>query len=335
MLLDAIEESMRRTPVRRAVVQGKRTCSYVEFVSEIRFVAEWLGLVLPTRRAVGLCLPNSLDWLSHWLGALAAGHTPILMDLATTPADLLNAQRSLGIDCFLVERRRVAAIGMSEVAPSPAPETALVSLIPSGATAPPQLEADAGAVLRSESGELRLVSVAQQVVLESGRRWIVGTEMTGDERALCLLPLSEAVSLDACVTASLLSGGELHLAPLGSPLRTQLQLIVREKVTRLLAPVSFYEQLAREPVIDANSLSGLELACAPASARLEPALRRILYERLGIEISQVFSVPGRGLLGLEGRFYVPRFDGLPNRSDVGEAALAPTGANLVKSGGTG
>jgi long-chain acyl-CoA synthetase len=88
-LAENLERSAYYFPDRPAILQEDRKISYLEFNKEANRVATALiGLGIQRGDFVGLCAPNSIEWLVSYFGVLKAGATAVTLPITFTKDEL-------------------------------------------------------------------------------------------------------------------------------------------------------------------------------------------------------------------------------------------------------
>jgi long-chain acyl-CoA synthetase len=88
-LAENLERSAYYFPDRLAILQEERKISYLEFNKEANRVATALiGLGIQKGDFVGLCAPNSIEWLVSYFGILKTGATAVTLPMTFTKNEL-------------------------------------------------------------------------------------------------------------------------------------------------------------------------------------------------------------------------------------------------------
>jgi long-chain acyl-CoA synthetase len=88
-LAEYLERSANCFPDSPAILQEDRTISYLDFNKNSNCVATALmGLGIRRGDLVGLCAPNSIEWLVSYFGILKAGATAVTLPITFTQSEL-------------------------------------------------------------------------------------------------------------------------------------------------------------------------------------------------------------------------------------------------------
>ncbi|MGF1678678.1 MAG: class I adenylate-forming enzyme family protein [Candidatus Methylacidiphilales bacterium] len=211
---------------------------------------------LPEQSAVGLALPNSVDWIVRFLSLLCRRCPAVLLD-AHAPASTLTAHARAAGARWMWQHQ-----GMTEVDPTAAPRPGIAAIkLTSGSTGLPKGVA---------CSEAHLIADARQVVSTMGIR-------PGD-RQLALIPLGHSYALGNLVIPMLLKGNPLYTAPDFSPLQIPGWIQQHHLDVFPTVPI-IIKYLTESPSI--TSLSPLRTLIS-AGAPLRPELASAFARRFGL-----------------------------------------------------
>ncbi|GAA3009893.1 AMP-binding protein [Streptomyces fulvorobeus] len=167
-----------------------------ELSAEAHRIAETLKDQGPEGEAVVLRLPNGPDWVTHFLGLLAAGARPLPVAPDTPDAEVRRLLGQAGGGRILTPAARPGGPPLLDGTPgTPASEGPGVLLPTSGSTGAPQL------VWRPEAGWL-----------SEARRYRDGVGLTTEDVLLLPIPLSHAYAL-GWLCGALLTGAAIRPVP--------------------------------------------------------------------------------------------------------------------------
>jgi long-chain acyl-CoA synthetase len=115
-----------------------------------------------------------------------------------------------------------------------------------------------------------------------------GASADGSEVALAVLPLFHVFGLNALLGVALRAGWTVVLMERFDP-HAVLEAVVEHGVTVLSGVPTMWSALAAQPGVDPAALAGVRIAVSGA-ADLDPAVRRLVAERLGIDVAQGYGL---------------------------------------------
>jgi long-chain acyl-CoA synthetase len=281
-IVAAVCASADRHPGKTAIIFGEQETSYVELIRRSQSAASHIAQAA-TGEAVGLLLPNSLDFAPYFLGALWAGKTvAVLPTLA--PAPLLK---------FMSAEARLSTVFTSaELAPKLAEAGVAHAVVdasyPTASEFQPQPLTQQAAVLLYTSGTTgrpKTVALSEQNILSNIQGCCEGTGFDGKQVMLAILPLFHAYGLTVTLLLPFTTGSTVVIAERFAP-RTVLSLIEQHRVTCIVAVPSQYRVLALDPTTcDASSL----WLCIAGAERLPDTTEREFTAKFGHPV-----LPGYG-----------------------------------------
>ena len=281
-IVAAVSASAAKYPEKPALIFADQQVSYAELVRRTQSAAAHIAQAAGGD-AVGLFLPNSLDFPPYVLGALWAGKTvAVLPTLA--PAPLLK---------FMSADARLATVFTAkEMAPKLAeagvPHAVVDTCYPTASDFAPQLRAQQAAVLLYTSGTTgrpKTVALSEHNILSNVQGCCDGTGFDDQQVMLAILPLFHAYGLTVTLLLPLVSGSTVVIAERFAP-RTVLGLIEQHRVSCIVAVPSQYRVLALDPTpCDASSL----WLCIAGAERLPDTTEREFTAKFGHPV-----LPGYG-----------------------------------------
>lgn len=295
---DAMRASLDAHRFRTALVAGGEALSYAQLGARIEAARAHL-LRLPRRNRplrVGFCLPNSVDYVIWYFGALFAGDVPFLLDASFNTGEIEAIRADCALDALMLEPAKAVALGLpgaAEAVPIGA-STVLLSLArpePPAFTLRPTTQ-----VCRFTSGTTgrpKCLEFSGEAVAAAARHWVSGTGMDVDDRVLCLAALSNGLAFNTSLLSTFLAGGELHVFT-GVPLTRPIARWIRERrITRLVAFPALYRHFATPGGPERTDMASLRHAIS-AGAPLWPDVREEFRSRYGIDVSDYYGIAETG-----------------------------------------
>lgn len=306
---DFLERQAKETPGRMALICDEKVISYAELLSSSRNFAEHLVLMgLNPGDRVGICLPNTIEFVISFFGTLMAGGVvaamnplyplpewqyqtkivspKVLIGLQTRADELFELkQKSGGEHLILVEVKtdqqlfpevyeEVNSVTFEKcISKSDAPVT--LPLVNS--FSPAVLQFSGGTTGLPKAALALHCNVAANILQFT--KWLT-TLKQGQEVFLTVIPLYHVYGMVIGLNVGIAMGAAIVLVPDGKNLDKTLQLIQEHKVTFFPGVPSIYQAINRHPRVLAGevNLSTIK-ACISGSAPLLPATRE-QFERL-------------------------------------------------------
>jgi long-chain acyl-CoA synthetase len=281
-IVAAVHAAAAKYPDKSAVIFAEQSVTYRELVRRAQSAAAHFAQAAEGD-AVGVFLPNSLDFAPYFLGGLWAGKTvAVLPTLAPTPllkfmaaeAPLAMVFTTAELAPKLAEARVPYAVlddayrSAPELTPQPRTQDAAVLLYTSGTT-----------------GRPKTVALSEHNILSNIKGCCDGTGFDDQQVMLAILPLFHAYGLTVTLLLPLVTGSTVVIAERFAP-RTVLRLIEQYRVTCIVAVPSQYRVLALDPATcDARSL----WLCIAGAERLPDTTEREFTAKFGHPI-----LPGYG-----------------------------------------
>lgn len=294
-----LERSAFFFPDRPALSDGELDISY-QILNRMtsRVAASLLQMGVRPGDLIGLCAPNSADWIIFYFGVLKAGA------VAVTFSNLLQEKEfSLLIrhakpkwvfttDDRVFELEKIGVSGFLQKIISPQGEWNLRKLLDSGRDAFKALDRqrfDPAAILYTggTTGIPKGVVLTHENIQVSSHNVSFSERSTEADRALCFLPLNHVFGQMHIMNATILSAGCLVLLP-AFDLDLILHLTASEKVTKLYAVPTIYTRLLMVNDLR-NRLAKVRYSFSAAASLAEETVRQwkvstglTIYEGYGL-----------------------------------------------------
>ena len=281
-IVTAVRASAERFPEKAALIAGEQQISYSELIRRSQSAASHIAQHA-AGAAVGVFLPNSLDFAPYFLGSLWAGKTVgVLPTLA--PAPLLK---------FMAAEARLAMIFTSaelaaKLVEAGVPHEVIDTAYPTASDFSSQPRHEDAAVLLYTSGTTgrpKTVALSENNTTSNIKGCRAATGFDDQQVMLSVLPLFHAYGLTVTILLPLVSGSTVVISERFVP-RTVLSTIERHHVTCIVAVPSQYRVLAMDTTpCDASSL----WLCISGAERLPDTTEREFTARFGHPV-----LPGYG-----------------------------------------
>ncbi len=298
VLASVVAEALAANGSRRALVGANLTLRYDELSAAIARVAEALTAQWPEsgHLHLGFCLKNRPEYVVLYLGALAAGLRPFLLDESLTSGEIAAIRHDCGLDGLLIERQREQSLHLPDGGtPIEVARDALLLPLFRLAPAPFTLRPDTE-VCRFTSGTTgrpKCIEFTGRAVLSAARNWVQGTGMGAEDRTLCLAALSNGLAFNTSLLATFLAGGELHFLETMPLTRPTAHRIAESAITRLVAFPTLYRNFAGPGGPDPAALISLRHAIS-AGAPLWSDVREEFRARYALDISDYYGIAETG-----------------------------------------
>src|SRR3954469_2491860 len=306
---DALTRTAGRMPEQPAVVEGDRQWTYAELNAWVNQVAHGLaGRGYRRGDALALAAGNTTEFLTTYLACAKLGVVCVPMNLGWRPDEVAYVLNHSGSRGIVVEAQLLPAVqpGIEKVpavqdvivAGGPAAEPGLPDRswlafadLTGPATEPEFLvdERDAISYLYTSgttSFPKGVVGSHLAIYLES-LMVIAETGIARGERIACLMPLFHTAQLNGFGTPAIMVGATQYLMRGFDP-DALLDLIERERITRIFALPMMYRALVERPDIRSRDLSSLK-AAAYAMAPMPDALLRSCLDVFGCDFYLAFG----------------------------------------------
>jgi long-chain acyl-CoA synthetase len=249
-----LEESASRFPKRSAVSEATFETSYDQLNEKANKVATALiGLGIKPGDFVGLCAPNSSDWLAFYFGVLKAGAVAVTLDRLLSPDEMtLLIGHSKPRMIFAAEDKLDALQKLRgkdglEKLICPGGDLELQQLMDSGSGSFKAIDRDpndTAAVLYTggTTGIPKGVMLTHENINTSAQNVAFSERSTEKDRALCFLPFNHVFGQMHIMNATILSSGCLELLP-AFDLDKILEILSSGRVTKFFAVPTGYIRL--------------------------------------------------------------------------------------------
>jgi acyl-CoA synthetase (AMP-forming)/AMP-acid ligase II len=319
----ALDVAASRWSELAAIVDGDHRCSYAELRSRaLRAASGLTGLGVRKGDRVAICLPNGLDWVVAFYGAVYAGAVVVPLNTALSASELAyqvgHSGASVLVTCAAYRNRDYLAVAR-QVRDAVSQQLRVVladgngdedDVVPwarltqgvRGGPALPSLETADPAIMMYTSGTTGRPKGAVQThafisTLYSG---IDRLEITQTDRLLLYLPLFHIYALVAGMILMTLAGARVVLMArfdAGGSLR----LIEQERATILYGiPTTYIDQLSH-PAIDTTDFSSLRYALTPLAYDLCQKVR----DKIGAPCLNPYGMTETSALSLVARLDDP------------------------------
>jgi long-chain acyl-CoA synthetase len=294
-----LERSAFFFPERPAVSEGPTGMMYAQLNEKANRVATaLLGMGIQPGEHVGLCAPNSGDWLAFYFGVLKAGAVAVAFSslLKKNELELLVGHARprvlLATDEKLVDLKTLRGSGGVETVISPGGDIPLSQLVEKGNQnfeAVDRERTDTAVILYTggTTGIPKGVMLSHENVNAAIHTVVFNERSTPEDRALCFLPFNHVFGQMHIMNATILSAGCLELIPVFD-LEKVLDLMAAGRVTKFYAvPTVFVRFLSLEGL---KQKLGPVRYCFSAAASMAAEVVRQWKERTGLAIYEGYGM---------------------------------------------
>lgn len=306
---DWLIKQAKETPGRMALICEDKVVSYAELLSSSRnFAAHIIQMGLIPGDRVGICLPNSIEFVISYFGVLMAGGVVaamnplyplpewmyqtnivsprILIGLKTRAVELFELKNKSGCEHLILVEGKLTQQSFPKVYEE-------IQFVPfenciSGSDIPIKLPSTTSlspAVLQFSGGTTGLPKAALALhcnvsanILQFAK-WLT-TLRQGEETFLTVIPLYHVYGMVIGLNVGIAIGAAIVLVPDGRNLDNILNLIQEHRVTFFPGVPSIYNAINRHPKVLAGQVSLRTIkACISGSAPLLPETRE-KFEKL-------------------------------------------------------
>jgi long-chain acyl-CoA synthetase len=247
---------------------------------------------------VGLCAPNSPEWLVFYFGVLKAGAVAVTLSSALSPDELYMLLDHAKTNVLFTFDDRLKDIenlrgkeGITKVI-SPNGDITFQKLLDSGT---PNFEAvdrdrsDTAAILYTggTTGMPKGVMTTHQNINTSAHNVAFSERSTEQDRAICFLPFNHVFGQMHVMNATILSAGSLEILP-AFDMDKVLKLIESGRVTKLFCVPTVYTRLLT--LDNLKNLMGNVRYCFSAAAAMAAEIVRQWKERTGLTIYEGYGM---------------------------------------------
>jgi long-chain acyl-CoA synthetase len=294
-----LERSAAFFPDRPAVCVGELEITYQALNHQAARVAGTLSSleVRPGDR-IGLCAPNSAEWLAFYFGVLKTGAAAVTISAQLPPEELARLVRPLGLRfIFSTEDKRSALTGLKAagfleglLGPAGDPDWSGQLVRRTGPfPAVERNRSDTAAVLFTggTTGFPKGVLLSHENITVSSHNVAYSERSTEKDRALCFLPFNHVFGQMHIMNATIFSGGCLELLP-SFDLDRVLETLATGRITKFFAVPTVYIRLLALDRLQ-ERLSGVRY-CFSAAASLAAETVREWQARTGLTIFEGYGL---------------------------------------------
>jgi long-chain acyl-CoA synthetase len=294
-----LERSAFFFPGRPAVGEGAGETTYAQLNEKANRVATaLLKMGIQPGELVGLCAPNSGDWLAFYFGVIKAGAVAVTFSsvLKKNELELLVGHAPprvlLAADEKLEDLKGLRGSGGVETVISPGGDFPLSRLVETGNRdfeAVDRDRADTAVILYTggTTGIPKGVMLSHENVNAAIHTVVFNERSTPEDRALCFLPFNHVFGQMHIMNATILSAGCLELIP-AFDLEKVLALMAAGRVTKFYAvPTVFVRFLSLEGL---KEKLGAVRYCFSAAASMAAEVVRQWKERTGLAIYEGYGM---------------------------------------------
>jgi long-chain acyl-CoA synthetase len=294
-----LERSAFFFPERPVVSEKATQMTYAQLNEKANHVATALmGMGIQPGEHVGLCAPNSGDWLAFYFGVLKAGAVAVTFSslLKKDELELLVGHARprvlFAADEKLEDLKGLRGAGGVETVISPGGDLDLRRLVEQGRGAFEAVDRDRTdtAVILYTGGTTGIpkgVMLSHENVNAAIHTVVFNERSTPEDRALCFLPFNHVFGQMHIMNATILSAGCLEMIPIFEMDRV-LDLMAARRVTKFYAvPTVYVRFLSLEELKDKL---GVVRYCFSAAASMAAEVVRQWKERTGLAIYEGYGM---------------------------------------------
>ncbi len=298
-IAENLERSSRYFPDRPVIREGAREFTYSQFNDQVNRAATALAkLGVEAGDHVGLCAPNSAEWLTFYFGCLKAGAVAVTLP-SLAKSDELQALVSLTRPRAIFtsedkqdDFRGLRGGGIVEHIIGEGCELEMKALLEKGTgsfRAVSRDRSDTAAILFTggTTGIPKGVMLSHENINSAINNVVFNERSNEQDRALCFLPFHHVFGQMHIMNATVLSGGALELLPTFD-LDRVLEAMGSGRVTKLYCVPTIYIRLL--------GLEGLKEKlgairyCFSAAASMASEVVRQWQERTGLAIHEAYGM---------------------------------------------
>ncbi len=286
-------------PERPAISESGTEITYRQFEDRASRVAAGLvGMGIRPGDSIGLCAPNSADWLTFYFGVLKAGAVAVTLSALhkrdelgllighSQPRILYTSSEKLpdleGLRAAKAVEKVICGGGDLDLAQLMAGGTRTFRTIDRDRT-------DTAAILYTggTTGIPKGVMLTHENINLSAHNVAHNERSNENDRALCFLPFNHVFGQMHIMNATILSGGCLEVLP-GFNLDRVLDILRAGRVTKLFSVPTVYARLLS--LDDLKEKLGRVRYCFSAAASMAEEIVRQWKERTGLTISEGYGL---------------------------------------------
>ncbi len=294
-----LERSAFFFPDRPAVRAEGRDITYQELNGQASRIAAALSLSgLRPGDFVGLCAPNSTEWLAFYFGVLKAGAVAVTFSALLPPEEFIPLVRFARPRFLFTTPDKLApladlkAAGVIEAVIAPQGDLEYADLLDRGRESYQALErnrSDTAAVLFTggTTGIPKGVCLSHENIAVSSLNVTYCERATEWDRALCFLPFNHVFGQMHIMNATVFSGGCLELLP-AFDLDRVLHILGSGRITKFFAVPTIYIRLLALDRL--SERMGKVRYCFSAAASLAAETVREWSQRTGLTIYEGYGL---------------------------------------------
>ena len=238
-------------PDRPVISEGDSVTSYARLNRKANRVATALiGLEIQPGDHIGLCAPNSGDWIAFYFGVLKAGAVPVTLSSQLSKDELALLLNHCQPRMIFTSAEKLDSLeefrasGGLEKIICPGGDLDMKRLVELGSASFKARDRDRGdiaAILYTggTTGTPKGVRLSHENINTSIHNVVFNERSTHEDRALCFLPFNHVFGQMHILMATILSGGCLEMLP-AFDLDQILRLLAAGRVTKLFAVPTIY-----------------------------------------------------------------------------------------------
>lgn len=294
-----LERSACFFPSRPVISEGGSETTYAQLNERANRIATALiRLGVQPGDSIGLCAPNSGDWLAFYFGVLKVGAVAVTMSSLLKPSELaLSINDSLPKVMYSYEEKLDDLKGMKrpgvlERIICPGGDLDLDRLAETGTgafKAPERDRSDTAAILFTggTTGIPKGVLLSHENISTAIQNVVFNERSNENDRALCFLPFNHVFGQMHIMNATILSGGCLDLLPTFD-MEKVLHAIKAGRVTKLFAVPTIYVRLLSLDRI--KERLGSVRYCFSAAASMAAEIVRRWKDETGLSIHEAYGM---------------------------------------------
>jgi long-chain acyl-CoA synthetase len=294
-----LERSAFYFPDRPAVSEGPSEMTYVQLNDKANRIATALiRMGVKPGDHVGLCAPNSGDWLAFYFGVLKAGAVAVAFSsvMKKDEVELLVGHARPKVlftfDDKLEDLKRLRGPGSVETIISPRGDLPLQQLLATGSSSFKALDrerSDTAVILYTggTTGIPKGVMLSHENINAAIHTVVFNERSTPEDRALCFLPFNHVFGQMHIMNATILSAGCLETMPFFD-MEKVLELMAAGRVTKLYAVPTIYVRLLSLDGV--KEKLGAARYCFSAAASMALEVVRQWKERTGLAIYEGYGM---------------------------------------------
>jgi len=298
-LAENLERSAYYFPDRPAILQEDRKISYLEFNKGSNRVATALiGLGIQRGDFVGLCAPNSIEWLVSYFGVLKTGATAVTLPITFTKDELNRLLDDARPRVLFTADEKLQDLGDRKDRPylekivSPAGDIPYDRLIEKGSYSFKAVDMDrddTAAILFTggTTGIPKGVMLTHENIKSSAHNVCHFERSCQEDRALCFLPPNHVFAQIHIINSMVYAAGSLVIQPSFDMDRTA-EALTRFKVTKFYAVPTVYFRFLQ--MGDPKEKLGPVNYCFSAAASMPAELVREWKLNTGLNIHEAYGM---------------------------------------------